>query len=209
MLSRSSYQRSVICIHAEEDDGSRSLTSLHRLIDFTWIPDDSALSYSLAPKQFQQLEELCDSLRRELAERKPGWDRLALAQMLRITVLLQRSAAEQRSDLPSRKNELVQQCSDYVCEHLDNDLSLKTVARKFAVSEEYLTRSFTKEMGISFYQYVLLQRVAEGRRLLIEAPDVSIADIACMIGFPSPSHFSRHFKLLTEQTPSAYRKKMR
>lgn len=55
---------------------------------------------------------------------------------------------------------------------------------------------------------VLLQRVAEGRRLLSEALDVSIADIAYMLGFPTPSHFSRQFKKLTEQTPSEYRKKI-
>jgi AraC-like DNA-binding protein len=213
MFSRSSYKRTVVCIHFIEDDNT-VLSSLHRLVDFGWIPDDSCLSFSLNPKQFQLVEEMCNTLREELAARQVGWDRQALAQVLQMTVFLQRSAAEQEraveasAQLSGKKNDLVQLCSDYVCKNLDGDLSLKTVSRRFAVSEEYLTRSFTKEMGISFYQYVLLQRVAEGRRLLGEAPDVSIADIACMIGFPSHSHFSRHFKMLTEQTPSTYRKKL-
>ena len=154
-----------------------------------------------------------DQLREELGARRTGWERQALALVLQIAVLLQRSAEEaaaaQPDAKPDRINELIRQCADYVCGNLDADLSLRAVSRRFAVSGEYLTRCFTKEMGISFYQYVLLQRVAEGKRLLAGAPDLSIADIACSIGFPSPSHFSRHFRKLTEQTPSEYRRKLR
>lgn len=207
MLCKAPYRRSVICIHGGEEMADPR-SSLLQLVDFSWIPHDACLSFALTPKRFQQLEDLCDDLRRELDTRRTGWERLALAQVLQMTVLLQRSAEEDGAAQPEPKNELIQRCSDYVCSHLDGDLSLRAVSKRFAVSGEYLTRSFTKEMGISFYQYVLLQRVAEGRRLLAEAPDLSIADIACSIGFPSPSHFSRHFKKLTEQTPSAYRRKL-
>jgi AraC family transcriptional regulator len=138
---------------------------------------------------------------------------MALGNMLLITAFLQRSIEEPQEQAVSaqssgKKSDLVQMCSNYVCRNLGEDLTLKTVSKRFAVSGEYLTRSFTREMGISFYQYVLLQRVAEGKRLLREASDVSIEDIAYTIGFPSPSHFNRHFKRLTEETPSSYRHKV-
>ncbi|MFC6229104.1 helix-turn-helix domain-containing protein [Paenibacillus allorhizosphaerae] len=213
MISRSSYKRSVVSINfGDEDTGM--LPSLHQLIEFAWIPNDSCLNFSLTPKQFLRMEEMVKELRHELMARGTGWEQVVLAQVLQMSVFLQRMLVEPEqvtalSSQPSgRKSDLVQQCSDFVCGNLGEDLSLKTVARRFAVSEAYLTRSFTKEMGISFYQYVLLQRVAEGKRLLREVPDVSISDIAYMIGFPSSSHFSRHFKLLTEETPSVYRQKM-
>ncbi|WP_159882378.1 AraC family transcriptional regulator [Paenibacillus puerhi] len=210
MISRSSYKRSVICIHFCEEDGM--LPALHQLIDFSWVPVDSCLSFTLNPRQQRQLEEMCEDLRRELGTRKIGWERMALAQVLQVTAFLQRSTAGPEivtGELEKgRKHDLVQSCSDYVCAHLSKELTLKSVAKLFSVSEEYLTRSFTKEMGISFYQYVLLQRVAEGKRLLREAMDVSITEIAYMIGFPSSSNFSRHFKALTEETPSAYRQRI-
>ncbi|CAG7627518.1 helix-turn-helix domain-containing protein [Paenibacillus allorhizosphaerae] len=212
MISKSSYKRTVISVNFGGDD-SHTLPSLHRLIDFGWIPEDSCLNFSLTPKQFQQLEEMCRMLRHELTVREVGWERMALSHTLEITVFLERSLGEtQTATLSPQSNgkvtDLVQICSDYVCQGLGEDLSLKAVSKRFAVSEEYLTRSFTKEMGISFYQYVLLQRVAEGKRLLREAPDVSITDIAYMIGFPSSSHLSKHFKTLTGETPSAYRQKI-
>lgn len=211
MISRSSYKRAVICVNfSNEDEGV--LSSLHRLIDFAWVPDDSCLSFSLSPKQFQKVEEMCRGLNHELEAREIGWERMALALVLQITAYLQRSTtdSERVTLLPmkGKKNDLVQACLDYVCGNLGEELSLKVVAKRFAVSEEHLTRSFTKEMNISFYQYVLLQRVAEGKRLLRESADVSVSEIAYMIGFPSSSHFSRHFKALTEETPSAYRQRL-
>ncbi|TBL74532.1 helix-turn-helix transcriptional regulator [Paenibacillus thalictri] len=210
MISNSSYKRTVICVHQSGDDQGM-LPALHRLIDFAWVPEDSCLSFSLNPKQFQHMEELCAGLRHELTDREIGWERMALAYVLQVTAFLQRSSATpggaETFPTKSRKNDLVQLISDFVCSNLGEELTLKSVAKRFAVSEEYLTRSFTKEMNISFYQYVLLQRVAEGKRLLREAPDTSISDIAYMIGFPSSSHFSRHFKALTEETPSTYRQR--
>src|SRR5690606_4490153 len=144
----------------------------------------------------QQLEKMCDALREELGARRTGWERQALALVLQIAVLLQRSAEEaaaaQPDAKPDRINELIRQCADYVCGNLDADLSLRAVSRRLAVSGAYFTRS----VGISFYQYVLLHRVAEGKRLFAGAPDLSIADIGSSMGFPSPSHFSRHFRTL-------------
>ncbi|MDF2725214.1 MAG: hypothetical protein K0Q59_4889 [Paenibacillus sp.] len=213
MISKSSYKRTVVSVNFGIEDADM-MTSFHRLVDFSWIPADSCLSLSLSLSEFRQMEEMCGALQNELTERKIGWERMALSHVLHITVFLQRSAqdSESATTLPSassgRKNDLVQLCSDYVCRNLGDDLSLKTVARQFAVSEEHLTRCFTREMDISFYQYVLFQRIAEAKRLLRESPHASISDIAYLIGFTSTSHFSRHFKTLTEETPSSYRHRM-
>jgi len=158
------------------------------------------------------LTELCKAMRHEMKTKETGWERMALGNVLLITAFLQRiieKPQEQGSPGASsgKKSDLVQLISNYVCGNLGEDLTLKAMSKRFAVSGEYLTRSFTREMGISFYQYVLLQRVAEGKRLLREVADVSIEEIAYMIGFPSPSHFNRHFKRLMEETPSSYRHK--
>ncbi|MDF2722874.1 MAG: AraC family transcriptional regulator [Paenibacillus sp.] len=214
MISKSTYKRTVICI--DLDDSKRAeLPAFYQLIDFSWIPEDSCVSFSLTPKQFQTVEERLRLMRQEFQDKPIGWQRMVMSQVLELTVLLQRSIPEAEehdeasaSSASGKKSELVQACSDYICSHLGEDLALRTVARRFAVSEEHLTRCFTKEMGISFYQYVLLQRVVEGKRLLQEAVDIPISEIAFMTGFPSSSQFSHHFKALTEETPSGYRQRV-
>lgn len=214
MISKSSYKRTVVSINYEEADDVNGMPSLHRLLEFSWIPLDSCLNYSLRLKEYQQLMELCKALQGELQNSHTGWQRMALSFVLQMTVLLQRSTTKPEHVLMSdrsseEKPDLVQLCSDYVCSHLGADLSLRTVANQFSVSEEHLTRSFTREMDISFYQYVLLQRIAEAKRILRQEEGVSITDIAYATGFTSSSHFSRQFKALTEETPSSYRRKMK
>jgi AraC-like DNA-binding protein len=211
MITASSYKRKVICVDLHEPYAG-TLPKLHRLIDFSWVQQDACLSFSFDPKTFKQIEDLYNLMQQEMDNRKVGWEQMMLTHMLQITVILQRSKASSDAAAPDshsmvKMSEIVQLCSDYICSNLSEDLSLKTVSKRFAVSGEHLTRTFSKEIGISFYQYVLLQRVAEGKRLLRDTPDVSISDIALIIGFPSSSHFSHHFKALTGETPSSYRQR--
>lgn len=209
LISKSFYKRTVICLDLEHV----FFEQLSSHLDLSWIPEDSCCNISLSPAQQRKLDELCLALSEELEAKSAGWEMLALAQVLQITVLLQRSTAvkEPAKLTPyvsfEKNRDFIQQCSDYICAHLGEDLTLKCVAKKFSVSEEYLTRNFTKEIGISFYQYVLLQRVTEGKRLLKESPGFSIARIAHSLGFPSSSSFNRTFKALTGETPSAYRRR--
>lgn len=210
MIAKSKYKRTVLCIQLGENAGDAydKIPGLRHMIDFAWIPENSCISFSLNPKQFLQMEEMYKHLQYELESQQVGWERMALTQALQITVCLQRSTTDTRAVTPKLSNgpmkDLVQLCSDYVCSHLSEELTLKAMAKRFAASEEHLTRSFTKEMGISFYQYVLLQRVAEGKRLLRDGI-MTVADISEMIGFPSSSTFSRHFRTFVGTTPSAYR----
>jgi AraC-like DNA-binding protein len=212
LIANSSYKRTVICLDLERVFlGGEWRVSFH---DFSWVPENHYCMFFLEPMQFLQLERLCDMLSDELKTKASGWESMALSLALKVTVLLRRSfegegkASVQQPEGPRKISELVQKCSDYVCTHLGEDLSLKTVAKMFAVSEEYLTRCFKKEMGMSFYQYVLMQRVAAGKRLLREASNASITSIAYALGFPSSSHFCRTFKSFTDETPTAYRHRM-
>jgi transcriptional regulator GlxA family with amidase domain len=70
-----------------------------------------------------------------------------------------------------------------------------------------LTRIFAKEHGISLYQFVLLSRVSEAKRLLQLAPHMTITDIALTVGFESSGQLSRTFRNITQESPASYRKK--
>src|SRR5690606_27283404 len=147
MISKSSYKRTVISL-SFGDEQTQALPSLHSLIDFSWIPEDSCLNLNLDPKKFNQLEQMCAALLAEIDSKDTGWKQMALSNVLQITVFLQRALNQKDSPIEQSsklKTELVQQVSDYVCKHLDEKLTLKAVAKKFSVSEAYLTRCFTQE----------------------------------------------------------------
>ncbi|WGF87954.1 helix-turn-helix domain-containing protein [Marinivivus vitaminiproducens] len=93
---------------------------------------------------------------------------------------------------------------DYVEAHLDQDLSLATLAAVAGMPVDRFARRFRAATGQAPYAYVLERRVRRGERLLAE-PEGDIATIALRLGFSSQSHFTSAFRRRVGTTPASYR----
>ena len=82
---------------------------------------------------------------------------------------------------------------DYIHEHLASDLSLTELAALAGYSPYHLTRLFKRSTGQTLHQYVIAQRVAAAKTLLL-SQDLTCAEIAAQVGFHDQSHLNRHFK---------------
>jgi transcriptional regulator GlxA family with amidase domain len=92
----------------------------------------------------------------------------------------------------------------WALEHLDEGLTLRTLAAKAHLSTRTLSRRFEAETGRGALQWVTERRVERARYLLEETP-MSVTDIAFATGFGSLTSFRRQFTRLTGATPSGYR----
>ncbi len=92
----------------------------------------------------------------------------------------------------------------YIDDHLDDTLSVKTIAECFAFSPYYFHRLFTAIVGKSMIAYVRDRRIAYACRMLHET-DRKVLDIALDFGFDSAQSFSRTFKSVTGMSPTEYR----
>ncbi len=91
--------------------------------------------------------------------------------------------------------------------YLQDDLSLSTLAAKFDLSPHQLSEILNREMGTTFKTYINRYRVDEVRRILRDAPEASIIDVALECGFRSKSSFNKLFKDETGTTPTEYRRR--
>ncbi len=93
--------------------------------------------------------------------------------------------------------------------YLDNtfteNISLSDIANHFGLSPYSLSRMFKQYVGLGFQKYLIRLRITEAKRLL-EQTDLKVMAVADTVGFGDLSAFNRAFKLLTEVTPSLYRK---
>lgn len=94
---------------------------------------------------------------------------------------------------------------DLIESDLAEDLSLKVLANAAGLSEYHFLRMFKQSTGYTPHQYVINQRIERARELLKKS-EMSITEIAYLLGFSTPAHFTHHFRRKTGFTPSDLRR---
>jgi AraC-like DNA-binding protein len=86
----------------------------------------------------------------------------------------------------------------------DPALSLPKIARRVGISPSHLVRLFHENLGRSPMRYLTELRVRYARGLLLRS-DLSIKEIAFMVGFRDQLYFSRVFRREAGASPRAFR----
>lgn len=91
-------------------------------------------------------------------------------------------------------------------DHLDEDLPVRQLAARAAMSERTFARRFAAEVGTTPAKWIAQQRIQHARRLL-EATDLPVESIAARAGFGSAALLRHHFTRQVGVAPSDYRKR--
>ena len=103
--------------------------------------------------------------------------------------------------LPGRRLRAV---TEYIEGHLDASPTLGQMAAVARLSPYHFARQFRTATGLPPHQFVIARRVERAKPLL-QAGDLSLAEVAAHVGFSDQSQFTRHFKRLVGMTPGLFR----
>jgi AraC family transcriptional regulator len=92
----------------------------------------------------------------------------------------------------------------YIRERLHTDLTLDEISVVSGMSPAHFSRLFNASMGVSPWRYVLHCRLEKGKRFL-ETSELSIKEIAKLVGFRSATAFITSFGRRYGMPPHAYR----
>lgn len=135
---------------------------------------------------------------------KPGYETICQAYMEILILRLMRSTSFSVTAAPAASH----QCAavrHYIDTHYKEPLTLDLLAEEAHVNKFYLAHEFKAEFGLSPINYMLSRRIEESRYLLRET-DMSMSQIARILGFSSASYFSQSFRRAEGMSPVAYRK---
>jgi AraC family transcriptional regulator len=97
---------------------------------------------------------------------------------------------------------------DYMQCHLDHNMTLSELAKLVDLTPRYFCEVFKQAMGRPPHQFQIEQRVERAKSLLCR-PEVSVTEVALMVGFSSQSHLNVYFRREAGVTPARYRAELR
>lgn len=104
----------------------------------------------------------------------------------------------------SQLPKLVQDTLELIREEVHEHITVSWLSKKLAVNPSYLTRLFKSHMNISIKEYINQIRMNRAADLLMTT-DMTIEDIAELLGFSGSPSFSKAFKSIRGMSPSAFR----
>ncbi len=109
--------------------------------------------------------------------------------------------------LPDNGAHIAEKVKLYLAEHYMEDIGINTLASVYGITPNYLSKLFHQKAGIRFIDYLTKLRIHHGKELLLTRPGLSVNEVAELVGYNSPRHFSKVFQKATGATPSEYRRK--
>ena len=161
--------------------------------------------------QFESVEisSCLRNILREMELKQTGYEDICQAYMEILIIRLMRSTG---LSLPAESQNTVgnHQCAAvrrYIDLHFKEALSLDQLAAEAHINKYHLAHAFKQEYGISPIQYMITRRLEESKYLLAET-DLSMSQIAQLLGFSSLSYFSQVFRRTQTVTPMEYRQRI-
>jgi AraC-like DNA-binding protein len=102
------------------------------------------------------------------------------------------------------KNMMIEDVISYIKKNYSTDIRLSSVAQSYFVSPEHLSRTFKRDTGFCFNEYLTLVRLQHAENMLTQKGKKTISEIAYSCGFNDSNYFSDKFKKVYGVSPLKY-----
>lgn len=97
------------------------------------------------------------------------------------------------------------QINAFIKDHLRDDLNIQTICNHFQIGKTQLCNLSRKAYGMGPASYIRHLRLQTAQKLLLEAPHLSVSQVAEQAGFGDYNYFINLFRRTNHITPREYR----
>ena len=170
------------------------------------LPMIPSLMYLYRNKEIsERVEELLIRIGEEYERHDAFRDEALRCLTFELFFLLARNANE--CSEVSAGSLFIEETVKYIQKNYMADITLSTMAKLHSVSSEHLSRTFKKETGFGFSEYLTLVRLQKAEYMLRNEPGRSVCEIAYACGFNDSNYFSDKFRRSYGVAPSSLRRR--
>lgn len=156
------------------------------------------------------VETIIVTISEEARARRIGYEQMIRAKLSELLLYAIRSSqitpiADVEQIQLSAKYSKVNEVAEYIQNNCQENICLQGLSERFFLSKCYLSRIFREVTSFTVNEYLTVQRIKRGRKLL-EMTSYSITQVSEMAGFDSVTYFEKVFKKQMGLTPLQYRK---
>lgn len=163
-----------------------------------------------------QMRQLLMTVHEENNERKSGYRYVIKAKMFEMLAILSREVPQNenwndqvREEISSTKQmenlERLDKIFMYIEAHYQDTITLNDISAYMGFSSFYFTKSFKKNTGTTFIQFLTEYRLNKAKWILLNE-DATVTEVAERTGFSSVKTFHHQFKDLMGISPLKYKK---
>lgn len=176
------------------DEKTMPILKIMQSLRVIYIPDN----------HLPELEALLYKIEVEFSQEEKSREILLNLYFLELLTLLCRYRCERKASI-TESAAIIYRISEYISANFEQEITLESLSREFAVSEGYLSRRFKAVTGMGLNQYITYVRITNGERLLRET-ESSVTEVAQSCGYSDSNYFAAVFKKIKGVTPLKYRK---
>ncbi len=175
-----------------------------------FIPDSVRKTILTLPHFFKKsgVTAQCEKVMEKISEEYLRNDEYSLDALKGLTseliFLLVRNAKTQ-DETPSG-SKFIESAVKYIQENYSQEITLSQVAQNLSVSPEHLSRTFKRETGFNFSEYLTLFRLQKAEYMLKNEPGRSVHAVAFACGFNDSNYFSYKYKKQYGVSPKKVKK---
>lgn len=96
--------------------------------------------------------------------------------------------------------DIIVNCIKYIEAHIEDDLSVESIAKNMGYSKHHFSRLFSSEVGVTLRDYVIEKRLLQSAKNILKGE--KIIGVAVKYGYETHTGFSKAFKRQFSYSPS-------
>lgn len=96
----------------------------------------------------------------------------------------------------------------YLNKHIESDASVAALAKMCCMCETSFRRAFKEHTGMSPTQYRIHAKIEKAKALLASSPEISITEVANILGFFDAPYFCKTFTSIVGVPPTQYKSEL-